>query len=76
MLCLTVMILVRDPAEVPRVRDLLAAMQANALSSPEKAKELADGLADYHRDPAFRQHTTMAGLIGESLARLDRILRS
>ncbi len=59
-----------------RVRDLLAAMEANALSAPEKAKELADGLADYHRDPAFRQHTTMASLIGESLARLDRILRS
>jgi hypothetical protein len=51
-------------------------MEANALSAPEKAKELADGLADYHRDPAFRQHTTMASLIGESLARLDRILRS
>ena len=37
---------------------------------------LADGLAEYHRDPAFRQHTDMAGLIGESLARLDRVLRS
>ena len=40
------------------------------------AKELADGLAEYHRDPAFRQHADMAGLIGESLARLDRLLRS
>ncbi len=51
-------------------------MRSNALTSPEKAKELADGLAEYHRDPAFRQHTDMAGLIGESLARLDRLLRS
>jgi hypothetical protein len=58
------------------VKDLLAAMRANPLTSPEKAKELADGLAEYHRDPAFRQHTDMAGLIGESLARLDRLLRS
>jgi hypothetical protein len=51
-------------------------MRSNPLTSPEKAKELADGLAEYHRDPAFRQHTDMAGLIGESLARLDRLLRS
>jgi len=58
-----------------RMRDLLAAMDANILTSPEKAIELAEGLAEYHRDPAFRMHKTMAGLIGESLARLDRILR-
>ena len=36
----------------------------------------ADGLADYHRDPAFRQQTDMAGLIEASLGRLDRVLRS
>ncbi len=66
----------RQLAAPERVRDLLGAMAANDLSTPEKARELADGLADYHRDPAFRQHSTMAGLIGESLDRLDRILRS
>jgi hypothetical protein len=59
-----------------RVRDLLQAMESNLLSTPEKAHELAEGLADYHEDPAFRKHSTMAGLIAESLARLDRILRT
>ncbi|MFM2382766.1 MAG: hypothetical protein RL515_753, partial [Verrucomicrobiota bacterium] len=59
-----------------RVKDLLAAMRANPLTSPEKARELADGLAEYHRDPAFRQEADMAGLIEASLARLDRVLRS
>ena len=66
----------RHLAAPDRVKDLLAAMRANPLTSAEKAKELADGLAEYHRDPAFRQHADMAGLIGESLARLDRLLRS
>ena len=66
----------RHLAAPDRVKDLLAAMRSNPLTSSEKAKELADGLAEYHRDPAFRQHTDMAGLIGESLARLDRVLRS
>jgi hypothetical protein len=51
-------------------------MRANPLTSPEKARELAEGLAEYHRDPAFRQEADMAGLIEASLARLDRVLRS
>jgi hypothetical protein len=59
-----------------RMRDLLVAMESNPLSTPEKAKELAEGLAEYHKDPSFRQHQSMAGLIGESLDRLSRLLRS
>jgi hypothetical protein len=66
----------RHLAAPDRVKDLLAAMRANPLTTSEKAKELADGLAEYHRDPAFRQHSDMAGLIGESLSRLDQVLRS
>ncbi|MGA0132740.1 MAG: hypothetical protein ACO3ND_00055 [Opitutales bacterium] len=66
----------RHLAAPDRVRDLLAAMRTTPLSTPEKAKELADGLAEHHRDPGFRQHQDMAGLIGESLARLDRVLRT
>jgi hypothetical protein len=66
----------RHLAAPDRVKDLLAAMRANPLTSPEKARELAEGLAEYHRDPAFRQEADMAGLIEASLARLDRVLRS
>ena len=66
----------RHLAAPDRVRDLLAAMRAHPLTTPEKARELAEGLADYHRDPVFRQQDDMAGLIGASLDRLDRVLRS
>lgn len=34
MLCLTVMILVRDPADVPRVRDLLSQQRRGSLTEP------------------------------------------
>ena len=66
----------RHLAAPDRLRDLLEALRACPLSTPGRVASLARGLADHHRDPAFLAARDMPDLVGISLERLGRVLRS
>ena len=66
----------RHLAAPDRLRDLLGALRACPLSTPDRVDALARGLADHHRDAAFLEARDMPDLVGVSLERLGRVLRS
>ena len=62
----------RHLAAPDRVKDLLAAMRANPLTSSEKAKELADGLGALigrQQQEVIDDHVGVTGGLGQSEAR-------
>jgi hypothetical protein len=66
----------RHLAAPDRLRDLLEALRGHPLSTTGRVSELAKGLADHHRDGVFLGARDMPDLVGISLERLGRVLRT
>jgi hypothetical protein len=55
-----------------RIAQLRDVLQQDSISTPEKIKELSEGLAEYHNDTAYLKCSNMADILEHNLKRIIR----